>query len=88
VVHEVLAMQIILELLEGKEDPATGERRPTNDGIEVAVDFLKEVGAFLQDISPAALNTIFDRLRWGAGADGWVGCAARACVCSVCARVG
>ena len=35
----------------------------TDDSVEVAVAFLKEVGAYLADVSPRGLNAIFERLR-------------------------
>ena len=44
--HELLALEVIFLLLE----------TPSADSVEVAVAFVKEVGAFLQDISPAGLN--------------------------------
>ena len=44
--HEVLALEVIFLLLE----------TPSADSVEVAVAFVKEVGAFLQDIAPQALN--------------------------------
>ncbi|CAI2333194.1 unnamed protein product [Caenorhabditis sp. 36 PRJEB53466] len=37
--------------------------KPTDDSVEVAIAFLKECGAKLQEIAPAALNSVFDRLR-------------------------
>ncbi len=46
VAHEALALEVIFLLLE----------TPSADSVEVAVAFVKEVGAFLQDISPQALN--------------------------------
>lgn len=53
VVHEVLALEIILLLLE----------TPSDDGVEVAAEFVKQCGAMLQDLSSAGLNFVFDRLR-------------------------
>ena len=53
VVHEVLAFEIVLLLLEA----------PSDDGVEVVSEFLKECGAMLQDISASGLNLVFDRLR-------------------------
>ncbi|KNC78468.1 hypothetical protein SARC_09106 [Sphaeroforma arctica JP610] len=55
VAHEVLALQLITLLLE----------KPTSDSVEVAIGFLKEVGQYLQQVSPQAkaLNAIFERLR-------------------------
>lgn len=53
VLHEVLALEIVLLLLE----------TPTDDGVEVCADFIKECGAMLQDLSPNGLNLVFDRLR-------------------------
>ncbi|EFN55449.1 hypothetical protein CHLNCDRAFT_52248 [Chlorella variabilis] len=53
VVHELLPLELLLLLLE----------TPSDDGVEVAVDFLKEVGPLLQDLSPSGLQTIMDRLR-------------------------
>ena len=45
---------------------------PTDDGVEVAVGFVKEVGALLQDLSPQGLNTVMDRFRCGRGVGGVV----------------
>lgn len=53
VVHEVLALEILVLLLE----------RPTDDSVEIAVTFMREVGAFLIEESPKATNSIFDRFR-------------------------
>jgi len=53
VVHEVLALEISLLLLE----------TPSDDGVEVAVEFVKQCGAMLQDLSPTGLTFVFDRLR-------------------------
>lgn len=53
VAHELLALQILAVLLE----------RPTDDSVEVAVGFLKEVGACLTEVSPRALHATFERFR-------------------------
>jgi pre-mRNA-splicing factor CWC22 len=53
VVHEVLALEVLVLLLE----------KPTDDAVEVAVSFMREVGAFLAEESPKASNSIFDRFR-------------------------
>ncbi|KAL4421935.1 hypothetical protein ABPG77_007877 [Micractinium sp. CCAP 211/92] len=53
VVHEVLPLEVLLLLLE----------TPSDDGVEVAVDFIKEVGPLLEDLAPQGLQTIMDRLR-------------------------
>jgi pre-mRNA-splicing factor CWC22 len=53
VVHEVLALEIALLLLE----------TPSDDGVEVCSEFMKQCGAMLQDLSPAGLTFVFDRLR-------------------------
>lgn len=53
VAHEILALQILLILLEN----------PTNDSVEVAIAFLKECGAKLEDISRKGSEAIFERLR-------------------------
>ncbi|KAJ2082900.1 pre-mRNA-splicing factor cwc22 [Coemansia sp. RSA 988] len=53
VAHEVLAFQIVSLLLE----------TPTDDSVEVAVAFMREVGAFLADIAPRVLNAVFDTFR-------------------------
>ncbi len=47
VVHELLALEIIILLLE----------QPSDDSVEVAVGFTKEVGATLTDLAPQAVNT-------------------------------
>lgn len=53
VVHEILALEILVLLLE----------KPTDDSVEVAVSFMREVGAFLAEESPKANNSIYDRFR-------------------------
>lgn len=53
VAHEIIALQILFLLLE----------RPTDDSIEIAVGFMREVGAFLQENSPKANNVVFERFR-------------------------
>lgn len=52
-VHEILALQLIMLLLES----------PTDASIEVSVAFIRDCGAFLSENSPKAVNTIFDRFR-------------------------
>ena len=46
--HEVLALEILTLLLE----------TPTDDSVEVAIGFLKEVGQKLTDVSPRGINGI------------------------------
>ncbi|TFK46341.1 MIF4G-domain-containing protein [Heliocybe sulcata] len=53
VAHEIIALQILVLLLE----------RPTDDSIEIAVGFMREVGAFLAENSPKANATVFERFR-------------------------
>jgi pre-mRNA-splicing factor CWC22 len=53
VAHEIIALQLLALLLE----------RPTDDSVEVAVSFTKEVGALLGSVSPAGLNAAFERFR-------------------------
>ncbi|TKY87880.1 hypothetical protein EX895_003461 [Sporisorium graminicola] len=53
VVHEVLALEILVLLLE----------KPTDDSVEIAVGFMREVGAFLAEEAPKANNSVFDRFR-------------------------
>ncbi|KAJ2851393.1 pre-mRNA-splicing factor cwc22 [Coemansia brasiliensis] len=53
VAHEVLAFQIVSLLLE----------TPTDDSVEVAVAFIREVGTFLGSIAPRVLNYVFDAFR-------------------------
>ncbi|KAI9446805.1 armadillo-type protein [Lactarius indigo] len=53
VAHELIALQILVLLLE----------RPTDDSIEIAVGLTREVGAFLQENSPKANATVFERFR-------------------------
>jgi pre-mRNA-splicing factor CWC22 len=53
VAHEIIALQILVLLLE----------RPTDDSIEIAVGFTREAGAFLQENSPKANATVFERFR-------------------------
>ena len=53
VAPEILILEILTLLLE----------KPTDDSVEVAIAFLKEAGQHLQEISPAAVNNIFEDLR-------------------------
>mmetsp|Transcript_18928 Transcript_18928/g.34313 ORF Transcript_18928/g.34313 Transcript_18928/m.34313 type:complete len:574 (-) Transcript_18928:169-1890(-) len=53
VAHEVLALEILILLLE----------EPSEDSVELAVDFVKEVGAYLQDVAPQGLYGVFERFR-------------------------
>ncbi|XP_074569088.1 uncharacterized protein LOC141825604 [Curcuma longa] len=53
VAHEIIALELLTLLLEN----------PTDDSVEVAVGFIKECGALLQDISPQGLHGIFERFR-------------------------
>eukprot|EP01137_Pigoraptor_chileana_P011365 Opistho-2@62099 len=53
VAHEVVALQILTVLLE----------RPTDDSVEVAVGFIKDIGQALTEDSPKGLAAIYDRLR-------------------------
>ncbi|TFY66479.1 hypothetical protein EVG20_g4613 [Dentipellis fragilis] len=53
VAHEIIALQILVLLLE----------RPTDDSIEIAVGFTREVGAFLAENSPKANATVYERFR-------------------------
>jgi pre-mRNA-splicing factor CWC22 len=53
VAHEILALQILALLLE----------KPTDDSVEIAVGFMREVGAHLANVSPKANNAIYERFR-------------------------
>ncbi|XP_052135755.1 uncharacterized protein LOC127754316 [Oryza glaberrima] len=53
VAHELVALELLTVLLEN----------PTDDNVEVAVGFVKECGAMLQDLSPQGLHAIFERFR-------------------------
>ncbi|CAI5479163.1 unnamed protein product [Closterium sp. Yama58-4] len=53
VAHEIVALELLTLLLE----------TPTDDSVEVAVSFVKECGAMLQDLSPQGLHSIFERFR-------------------------
>jgi len=53
VAHELIALELITLLLE----------RPSDDSVEVAVNFTKECGAMLQELSPQGLHAIFERFR-------------------------
>lgn len=53
VAHELLALQLLTVLLE----------EPTDDSVEIAVAFVKEVGQLLQELSPQGLHAIFERFR-------------------------
>lgn len=51
--HEMLAGQILLLLL----------NKPTDDSVEIAVGFSREVGGFLEDMRPTIANVVFDQFR-------------------------
>ncbi|KAL3681758.1 hypothetical protein R1sor_024714 [Riccia sorocarpa] len=53
VAHELLALELLTVLLEN----------PTNDSVEVAVGFVKECGATLQNLSSQGLHAIFEAFR-------------------------
>lgn len=53
VAHEIVALQILALLLE----------RPTNDSVEIAVGFMREVGQYLAEVSPKANTGVFERFR-------------------------
>lgn len=53
VAHEIVALQILVLLLE----------KPTDDSVEIAVGFMREVGAFLGETSPKANNGVYERFR-------------------------
>jgi pre-mRNA-splicing factor CWC22 len=53
IANEIVALQILTLLLE----------HPTDDSVEVAVAFMREVGAFLQEESSRASNAVFERFR-------------------------
>lgn len=46
VAHEVLALEVLILLLEV----------PSEDSVEMAVEFVKEVGAHLQEVAPQGLH--------------------------------
>jgi pre-mRNA-splicing factor CWC22 len=54
VVHELLVLQILTLLLDGD---------PTDDSVEVAVEFLTTVGYALLEVSPAGVRAVLERLR-------------------------
>jgi hypothetical protein len=49
----VLALEMLILMLEN----------PSDDSVEMAVDFCKDVGAFLQEVAPAGLHSVFERFR-------------------------
>ena len=55
--HELLALELLVLMLEN----------PSDDGVEVAVDFCKDVGAYLQVRGGCgrfpALSAVFERFR-------------------------
>ncbi|KAI1458349.1 MIF4G-domain-containing protein [Annulohypoxylon moriforme] len=53
VVHEMVAAQILILLLQ----------KPTDDSVEIAVGLTKEVGQHLEEMSPAIANIVFDQFR-------------------------
>ncbi|CAH3187244.1 unnamed protein product, partial [Porites evermanni] len=53
VAHEILALEILTLLL----------HKPTDDSVEVAIGFLKEVGMKLTEVSSRGVHAVFERLR-------------------------
>ncbi|CDY49736.1 BnaA02g19360D [Brassica napus] len=53
VAEEIIALELVTVLLEN----------PTDDSVEVAVGFVTECGAMLQDVTPKGLHGIFERFR-------------------------
>ncbi|KAI9910365.1 hypothetical protein PsorP6_010754 [Peronosclerospora sorghi] len=53
VVHELLALEVLTLLL----------ANPTDDSVEVAVNFTKECGQLLAEVCPEGLRAIFERFR-------------------------
>ena len=53
VANEIVALQLLTLLLE----------KPTDDSVEVAVGFMREVGFFLSEESSRATNAVFERFR-------------------------
>ena len=51
--HELLALELCTLLL----------TQPTDDSVEVAIEFIKECGYALQDLSPQGSHGIFERFR-------------------------
>src|SRR5271170_6914181 len=53
VAHEIVALQILSLLLQN----------PTDDSVEVAVGFMRHIGAFLAEQSPKANTGVYERFR-------------------------
>ncbi|RHY88684.1 hypothetical protein DYB35_008463, partial [Aphanomyces astaci] len=53
VVHELLALQVLWLLI----------KNPTDDSVEVAVNFTKECGAMMSEVCPEGMRGIFERFR-------------------------
>ncbi|XP_953569.1 cell-cycle-control protein (translation regulation), putative [Theileria annulata] len=53
IAHEIVALQLLAILLE----------KPTDDSVELAVDFVRDVGNFLHDNCKQGLDSVFDRLK-------------------------
>ncbi|KAK3375308.1 hypothetical protein B0H63DRAFT_482546 [Podospora didyma] len=53
VIHEMIAAQILLLLL----------AKPTDDSVEIAVGLMREVGLFLEEMSPSIAHAVFDQFR-------------------------
>ena len=54
VAHELLCLQILTVLLDGD---------PTDDSVEVALEYVKVVGRALGEVSPAGVRAVMERLR-------------------------
>lgn len=53
VAHELLSLQLLTLLLD----------QPTDDSVEVAIDFVKQCGQLLGELSPRGLHEVFERFR-------------------------
>merc|ERR1712113_905306 len=53
VAHELLGLEILMVLLE----------QPTDDSVDLAASFTKNVGSYLQDLAPKGLHAVYERFR-------------------------
>ena len=54
IAHEIVGLEILTMLL---------TENPTDDAVEIAIRFLKEVGYKLSELSPRGLTVVMERMR-------------------------
>ena len=56
-------MTVLHNLITNNSTIVHNTTEPTDDSVEIAVNFVKEVGQLLEELSPQGLHAIFERFR-------------------------